>query len=66
VEASADNEIDTAAVLKAGLGFFCHAFNSAILQDREKYYFHLEDLYQRLAGLAEYAASEGLNGLGVE
>ena len=26
--------IDTASILEAGLGFFCHAFNSTILQDK--------------------------------
>lgn len=58
--------IDTASTLKAGLGFFCHAFSTAVMQDKEKYLFHLEDLYRRLAGLAEYADSRGLNSLGLE
>jgi hypothetical protein len=58
--------IDTACTLKAGLGFFCHAFNSSILQDKERYYFYLEDLYNRLADLAEYAADQGLKSLGLE
>jgi hypothetical protein len=58
--------IDTACTLKAGLGFFCHAFNSSILQDKERYYFYLEDLYNRLADLAEYAADQGLKNLGLE
>ena len=58
--------IDTASTQEAGLGFFCHAFNRTILQDKEKYYFHLEDLYDRLAVLAEYAAHQGLKSLGLE
>jgi sugar phosphate isomerase/epimerase len=58
--------IDTASIQEAGLGFFCHAFNGTILQDKEKYYFHLEDLYDRLAGLAEYASNRGLKSLGLE
>ncbi len=58
--------IDTACTLKAGLGFFCHAFNSSILQDKERYYFYLEDLYNRLADLADYAADQGLKSLGLE
>jgi len=58
--------IDTASSLEAGLGFFCHAFNNSILQDKEKYSFHLGDLYERLAGIAEYAVHKGLKGLGVE
>lgn len=58
--------IDIACTQKAGLGFFCHAFNNTILQDKEKFNFHLEDLYDRLAGLAEYAAHQGLKNLGLE
>jgi sugar phosphate isomerase/epimerase len=58
--------IDIASTLEAGLGFFCHAFNSAILQEKKKYYFHLEELYDRLAGLTEYAAHKGLKSLGLE
>lgn len=58
--------IDTASTQEAGMGFFCHAFNRTILQDKEKYYFHLGDLYARLAGLAEYAAHQGLKSLGLE
>jgi len=58
--------IDTASSLEAGLGFFCHAFNNNVLQDKEKYSYHLGDLYDRLAGLAEYAAFQGLKSLGVE
>lgn len=58
--------IDMACSQKAGLGFFCHAFNKTILQDKEKYYFHLEDLYDRLASLSEYSAHQGLKSLGVE
>ncbi len=58
--------IDTACTLKAGLGFFCHAFNCNILQEKEKYYFHLEDLCDRLAGLSEYASNQGLKSLGLE
>ncbi len=51
---------------EAGLGFFCHAFNRTILQNKEKYLFHLEDLYNRLAGLTEYATHRGLKSLGLE
>jgi sugar phosphate isomerase/epimerase len=58
--------IDTSCALEAGLGYFCHAFNNTILQDKEKYSFHLEDLYDRLAGLAEYAAHRGLKSMGLE
>ena len=58
--------IDIASTQEAGLGFFCHAFNNSVLQDKEKYSFHLEDLYDRLAGLAEYAAHQGLKSLGLE
>ena len=58
--------MDIASTQEAGLGFYCHAFNRTILQDKEKYYFHLEDLYDRLAGLAEYASHRGLKSLGLE
>jgi len=58
--------IDLASLQEAGLGFFCHAFSTPILQDKDKYYFHLEDLYDRLAGLAKYAAHKGLKSLGLE
>lgn len=58
--------IDLASWQEAGLGFFCHAFSTSILQDKEKYFFHLEDLYNRLSALAEYASRQGLTSLGVE
>jgi hypothetical protein len=58
--------IDTASSQEAGLGFFCHAFNNSILQDNEKYYTHLEDLCERLAELAVYAAHQRLKSLGLE
>jgi len=58
--------IDIARTLEAGLWFFCHAFNNNILQDKEKYSFHIEDLYDRLADLSEYAAHVGLKSLGLE
>jgi sugar phosphate isomerase/epimerase len=58
--------IDIAFSQEAGLGFFCHAFSNAILQDKEKYSFLLEDLYDRLAGLSEYAAHKGLKSIGLE
>ena len=58
--------IDTASTQEAGLGFFCHAFNHTILQEKGKYYFHLNDLYDRLAGIAEYASHRGLKSLGLE
>lgn len=58
--------IDLAAIQDAGLGFFCHAFSTSILQDKEKYFSHLGDLYNRLSVLAEYASRQGLTGPGVE
>lgn len=58
--------IDIASSQEAGLGFFCHAFSNAVLQDKQRYGFHLEDLYDRLAGLSGYAAHKGLKSVGLE
>src|ERR1039458_5315347 len=46
--------IRNAAQLGAGLGFYCHAFNGDILQDRTAYAAAENGLYGRLAELAAY------------
>lgn len=48
--------INSAAVLGAGLGFFCHAFSQAVLADAARYQTAVDDLYRRLSELAAYAA----------
>lgn len=50
----------------AGVGFYCHAFNDDILQDRIRYGEQLGDLYDRFARLSEFAARHGGTTLGVE
>ncbi len=58
--------IDNAAALYSGLGFFCHAFNQAVLNDPEKYEAAKQELFQNLAQLANYAGSKKLKAVGVE
>jgi hypothetical protein len=58
--------VDLAAGHHAGLGFFCHAFSQATLQDASSYAKALDALYGKLAGLAAYAARKGLPSLGLE
>ena len=58
--------VDRAAALGAGLGFYCHAFSQALLQDPEAYSQAQEDLYARLATLARYARERGAHSLSLE
>src|ERR1035438_3254410 len=58
--------IRNAARLRAGLGFFCHAFNEDILQDPAAYAAAEEGLYCRLAELAEYARAHRAKFIAVE
>jgi hypothetical protein len=58
--------VDRAAVLGAGLGFYCHAFPQAVLQDPEAYSQAQEDLYARLATLARYASERGVLSISLE
>jgi sugar phosphate isomerase/epimerase len=58
--------IRTAARLKAGLGFYCHAFPDAILQDPRSYADQREQLYGFLAHIAAYGAENGLPSVAVE
>ncbi len=61
-----DPMVDTAAGVGAGLGFFCHAFSDAVLQDPARHRAALADLYQRLARVARRGKSSGAGPCGVE
>lgn len=58
--------MDNARSINAGMGFYCHAFSDELLQDKEKYNWYKNDLYSRLAELANYADSIGLSYIGIE
>ena len=57
---------ETAGRLDAGLGFFCHAFDLATLDDPCAYEAAAGDLYDRLAELARHAADCGTHAVGIE
>lgn len=61
-----DVMIHNAARLKAGLGFYCHAFNEDILRDPAAYAAAEVELYERLAELAAYADAQKLKFIAVE
>ncbi|MCE5328027.1 MAG: sugar phosphate isomerase/epimerase [Planctomycetaceae bacterium] len=58
--------VDSAAALGAGLGFYTHAFNQAVLNDPPAYAAATDDLFTRLGEVAAYAASKGIRAAGVE
>ena len=58
--------IRNAARLGARLGFFCHAFNQATIQDPAVFAAAEANLYDRLAELATYARECKLESIGVE
>jgi sugar phosphate isomerase/epimerase len=58
--------IDMAAALQAGTGFYCHAFSQLVLQDVSLYRQRLDDLYQRLSELADYARQRKVDTVGIE
>lgn len=58
--------IRSAAALKAGLGFFCHAFPQKVMADPAAYTILKADLYRRLGELARYAQIYSLTSLSVE
>jgi sugar phosphate isomerase/epimerase len=59
--------VDLAADLGAGLGFFCHAFSDAVLQDPAAYRDTYAELAARLAEVARHAGRRGMAGrVGVE
>ncbi len=55
-----------ASQCKADLGFFCHAFSEAVLQDPVRYQDAEEELYNNLASLAGFCANHGVDSVGVE
>ncbi len=58
--------LQTAGILHCGLGFFCHAFDQATLQNPEAFQTAREELTGRLAELAAVAAQLGAGPVGVE
>jgi sugar phosphate isomerase/epimerase len=55
-----------AAEVDAELGFFCHAFSEATLQDPNNYEDTLQDLYKRLGNIAYYCRKLGMRTPSVE
>jgi hypothetical protein len=58
--------VEAAAELGAGIGFFCHAFPHAVLQDRSQYGEARERLLETLGEIACFGAQAGVRNLGVE
>lgn len=52
--------------LGAGIGFFCHAFNDAVLQDKNDYAKRVDELCGRFADLSIFADRHGGTKIGVE
>ena len=59
-------QVDTAARIGAGFGFFAHGIQHSDLQTPEAYGARLETLYDDLAELAAYAAEKRLPGICIE
>ena len=59
-------QVDTAAALGAGFGFFAHGFEELLLQDDGLYVEKLNALYDTLSDLAAYAGSKGVAYVGIE
>ncbi|MFF2479606.1 TIM barrel protein [Paenibacillus sp. NPDC058071] len=55
-----------AARVDAGIGFYCHAFSDSMLQDPDAYRQAEEELYDRLAAIAQQAGELGIVTPGVE
>lgn len=58
--------IRSAMALRAGLGFFCHAFSQSTMANPERYAQVESELIARLAELAVYAREQGLTSLSLE
>jgi sugar phosphate isomerase/epimerase len=58
--------VRAAAGLKAGLGFYCHAFPDEVLQDPDSYAEQLAQLSGLLSEVAAYGKSQGVAAVGVE
>jgi len=52
--------------LRAGLGFYCHAFPDAVLQDPHCHAEQLEQLYDQLSRVAAYGAAQGATAVALE
>lgn len=59
-------QVDTAARLGAGFGFFAHGFEELLLQDDRLYSDKLDELYGNLADLAAYSKGKGVDYVGIE
>ncbi len=57
--------VRTAARLRAGLGFYCHAFADEVLQEPSTYAAKIEQLHAQLVEVAAFAAAAGVT-VGVE
>ena len=55
-----------AGALDAGLGFFCHAFSNAVLQNSALYKDYCHELTDNLAEIAGYAHDVGCKPIGLE
>jgi D-erythrulose 1-phosphate 3-epimerase len=58
--------IKAAEKLKAGMGFFCHAFNDSLLQNKDEYAAMKSELYDRFADLSIFADRHSATKIGVE
>lgn len=59
-------QVDTAAALGAGFGFFAHGFEEPLLQDDEAYCAKLNELYDTLSELSAYSRQKGVDYVGIE
>ena len=59
-------QMDIAASLGAGFGFFAHGFEELLLQDEALYQAKLDELYDTLADLAVYGQKIGISGISLE
>lgn len=59
-------QVDTAAALGAGFGFFAHGFEELLLQDDGLYVEKLDELYGTLSELSAYARDKGVDYVGIE
>lgn len=57
---------DTAQILGAGLGFYCHAFSDSVLNDHKLYKEAENALIERLAKLSEYCGIKKMGPVGCE
>lgn len=58
--------LETAAILEAGLGFFCHAFSNPVLQNPILYEEYKSELFDNLAEIAEFSLPAGCKKIAIE